>query len=94
VPYRLIGQTVQVVREADRWVIRHRGQVVAEHAVLAGRAQLSVNPAHGPGAAVRNRRQRYGSPQHGTPRELADDVEVRDLTVYEHVSAGALSEAA
>jgi transposase len=95
VPYRLIGQTVQVVREADRWVIRHRGEIVAEHVVLAGRAQLAVNPAHGPGAAVRNARQRYGTPRHTPLPELgAHDVEVRDLTVYEHVSVAALWEAA
>jgi transposase len=95
VPYRLIGQTVQVVREADRWVIRHRGQVVAEHAVLAGRAQLAVNPAHGPGAAARNARQRYGTPRPtASPGLGAHDVEVRDLTVYEHLSAPTLSEAA
>lgn len=95
VPYRLIGQTVQVVREADRWVIRHRGQIVAEHTVLAGRAQISVNPAHGPGAAVRNARHRYGTSRHVTPPEFGThDVEVRDLTVYEDVSDTALSEAA
>ena len=54
VPFVLIGKTVQVVREGGSWVIRHRGAVVAEHAVLAGRAQLSVRPEHGPGAAARN----------------------------------------
>jgi len=39
VPFMLIGKTVQVVRQGGAWVIRHRGAVVAEHAVLAGRAQ-------------------------------------------------------
>jgi transposase len=95
VPYRLIGQTVQVVREAEQWVIRHRGQIVAEHPVLEGRAQLAVDPKHGPGAAARNARQRYGAPRHSAAVEAsAHDVEVRDLTVYEQLSATALSEAA
>ena len=95
VPCRLIGQTVHVVREGDRWVIRHRGQIVAEHAVLDGRAQLSVRPEHGPGAASRNARQRYSTPRLGTPdRADMHDVEVRDLQVYERLGADALSEAA
>jgi transposase len=95
VPCRLIGKTVQVVREDDRWVIRHRGEIVAEHAVLDGRAQLSVRPEHGPGAAARTARQRYSTPT-GKARERPGmhDVEVRDLGVYERLGADALSEAA
>ncbi len=85
VPFALIGKTVQVVREGGNWVIRHRGAVVAEHAVLAGRAQLSVRPEHGPGAAARNARQRFGAP--GTVRSVdaAREVEVRDPAVYEQL---------
>lgn len=98
VPCRLIGKTVQVVREVDRWVIRHRGQVVAEHVVLDGRGQLAVNPLHGPGAASRNVRQRYGTPRHATTVVQREEVEVRDLGIYEHVvttgAATSLSEAA
>ena len=98
VPCRLIGKTVQVVREVDRWVVRHRGQMVAEHAVLDGRGQLAVNPLHGPGAASRNVRQRYGTPRHATTAVQREEVEVRDLGIYEHVvtagAATALSEAA
>ena len=87
VPFRLIGKTVQVVREGDRWIIRHRGKVVAEHAVLAGRAQLSVRPEHGPGALARNARSRYadtgGRPP--MPEAVGRDVQVRDLTVYDQL---------
>lgn len=88
VPFGLIGQTVDVVRAGGIWLIRHRGRLVAEHPVLAGRAQLSVLPEHGPGAAARNARQRYGTaaqmgggnlPQQQEERE----VEVRDLAIYE-----------
>ena len=89
VPCRLIGQTVQVVREADNWVIRHRGAVVAEHAVRSGRAQLVMLPEHGPGALARNPRQRRSSPTMRVPAEDGRNVEVRDLAVYD-----ALSEAA
>lgn len=86
VPFGLIGQTVQVLREGGQWVIRHRGQVVAEHALLPGRAQLSMRPEHGPGVVARNARKRYSTP--GTPRHAVDldrEVEVRDLRLYEQL---------
>lgn len=85
VPFALIGKTVQVVREGGSWVIRHRGAVVAEHAVLAGRGQLSVRPEHGPGAAARNARQRYAAPRASAPAEPPSEVEVRDLALYERL---------
>jgi transposase len=94
VPFMLIGKTVQVVRVGGAWVIRHRGAVVAEHAVLAGRAQLSVRPEHGPGAAARNARQRYAAPRASAPPDALRDVEVRDLAVYEQLFGASLLEAA
>jgi hypothetical protein len=97
VPFGLIGKTVQVVRQGGLWVIRYRGEVVAEHAVLAGRAQLSVRPEHGPGAVLRNARKRYaqlsefdGGADHSAGRE----VEVRDLAIYEQLVGADLREAA
>jgi transposase len=95
VPFGLIGQTVQVVREGGNWVVRHRGQVVAEHAVLAGRAQLAIRPEHGPGAAARNARSRYANAGLPATRrqlptcDLSLQVEVRDLGVYEQLQEAA-----
>jgi transposase len=88
VPFMLIGKTVQVVREGGSWVIRHRGAVVAEHAVLAGRGQFSVRPEHGPGAAARNARQRYAAPRASTAADRLREVEVRDLAIYERLFGG------
>jgi transposase len=90
VPFALIGQTVQVVRQGGSWVIRHRGRVVAEHPVLAGRAQMNVHPEHGPGAAARNARTRYASLTevpglHEPVLEAGREVEVRELAVYEQL---------
>ena len=87
VPFGLIGKTVRVVREGAHWVIRYRGQVVAEHAVLGGRVQLSVRPEHGPGAAARNARKRYAElPDEAQRRtDTGREVEVRDLAVYEQL---------
>lgn len=86
VPCRLIGKTVQVIRAGGVWQIRYRGERVAEHAVLAGRHQLSVQPEHGPGATARNARQRYAelAALAPTPPVLAE-VEIRDLEVYEQM---------
>ena len=96
VPFGLIGKTVQVCREGGSWVIRYGGRIVAEHAVLAGRAQLSVKPEHGPGAVPRNQRQRYaasgGRPP--TPPPADREVQVRDLAVYEQLLDVDLREAA
>jgi transposase len=93
VPFVLIGKTVQVVREGAAWVIRHRGAVVAEHALLAGRAQLSVRPEHGPGAAARNARQRYSAPRASAATDPSREVEVRDLAVYERLIGTELMQA-
>ena len=90
VPWRLIGATVEVVRVGDDWQIRHRGTVVAQHAVREGRYQLSVQPEHGPGAVARNARQRYAdtaglaAPQ-AAPGERFAVVEQRDLAIYEQM---------
>ena len=91
VPWRLIGATVEVFRVGGYWQIRHRGAVVAEHAVREGRYGLSVNPEHGPGAVARNARTRYAESARlaaekprvsGTPFAV---VEQRDLSVYEQM---------
>jgi len=75
-------------------VIRHRGAVVAGHAVLAGRGQLSVRPEHGPGAAARNARQRYAAPRRAAAAEPLREVEVRDLAIYERLFGAERVEAA
>lgn len=90
VPFALIGKAVQVVREGGHWVMRHRGAVVAQHAVLAGRAQMSVSPEHGPGAAMRNARKRYADPAelpalHEPVLEAGREVQVRELAIYDQL---------
>lgn len=85
VPCRLIGKTVQVVRNADRWRITYRGELVADHPVLCGRHQLSVLPEHSPGASGRNPRRRFAdAPPTGEIPGLPE-VEVRDLAVYQQM---------
>ena len=46
VPWRLVGETVQVVVLAGRVIVRHAGEVVADHAVCDGRRRRIVDRAH------------------------------------------------
>ncbi|ESZ54498.1 hypothetical protein X727_33415 [Mesorhizobium sp. L103C119B0] len=47
-PWRLIGESVQVVVLGGRVIVRHAGEVVADHALCRGRRQRIVDRAHLP----------------------------------------------
>lgn len=86
VPFRLIGQTVEVHRQGDVLAILHRGDVVARHRVLAGQHQMAILPEHGPGVLARIVRQRRSTlPEHRRPPLPPPEVEHRDLACYEAV---------
>ena len=91
VPFRLIGKTVQVLREGACWVIRHGAQEVARHEVLAGKVQLSVRAEHGPRAQKADDSPSLAPPaplpERPPHQALALDVEVRDLSIYEQLAA-------
>ncbi len=91
VPFTLIGQPVEVLRQAGTLQVFHRGALVATHPELAGKYQLRILPEHGPGAIARLTRQRRSTcaPMTPDPRQLGADVEVRDLGFYDAVGAGA-----
>jgi hypothetical protein len=46
VPWRLVGETVQVVVFAGRVIVRHAGEVVADHPLCDGRRQRITDRAH------------------------------------------------
>ena len=85
VPWRLIGKTVELIAEGDALSVYLAGQLVALHPIAAGKHQVRTLPEHGPKAEARSRRSdcrpeglnRWFGPQ---------EVEVRDLAVYEEVS--------
>jgi transposase len=93
VPFMLIGQAVEVERRQAEICIFHRDNLVARHPELAGRYQLSIDPAHGPGAIARNARSRLSSLPPVKDREALrlTEVEVRDLGIYEHLLEEVLS---
>jgi len=89
VPCTLIGQTVEIERSAEQIRCYHRGALVATHARLTGRHQVSILPEHGPGALPRNVRRLRSSPP-PVPRtpSPSPEVEVRELAVYESLLVG------
>lgn len=83
VPWRLIGERVQVVVLAGRVIVRHAGQVVADHPVCAGRRQRIVDRGHFVGVAGAE-----GLVRAQAPIELAPPVLLRPLSEYEAVVGG------
>lgn len=79
VPWRLIGESVQVVLADSQVRVRHAGQEVAVHAETAGRRQRIVDPAHFHGVAGAAR------PVAAKPAEAAL---LRPLAEYELVAGG------
>jgi hypothetical protein len=83
VPWRLIGESVQVVVLAGRVIIRHAGQVVADHALCDGRRQRIVDRAHFVGVAGAE-----GLVRASAPIELPPPTLLRPLAEYEAVVGG------
>jgi hypothetical protein len=84
VPWRLIGESVQVVVLAGRVIIRHAGQVVADHALCRGRRQRVMDRAHFVGVAG------FEGPVRADPVEIAAPAALlRPLAEYEAVVGGA-----
>jgi len=88
VPFRLIGQEVEVLTREGQLQIRHKGTLVTTHPVLEGTHQMRILPEHGPGAVARNcRGLRSSLPAVATRAAHVPEVEVRDLAVYEALLA-------
>ncbi len=84
VPYRFIGQRVEVQRRGDTVHIFHRDHEIATQAVLLGQYQFRILPEHGPGAIARITRQRRSTVSDSPTRPTAlPEVDVRDLACYE-----------
>ncbi|HHV79531.1 MAG TPA: IS21 family transposase [Firmicutes bacterium] len=85
VPWNLVGHTV-LVRENEKGVltVEHAGQVVATHEVMRGRYRTVVDRRHYRGIPMGSARFRQTVYAH----QLAPDVEVRPLDVYERLVMG------
>jgi len=85
VPWRLIGETVQVTLAGGRVVIRHAGKTVADHGESGGRRHRIIEAAHfegvvGHGGMVRRQKPRMA------PAPSAELL--RPLAEYERLIGG------
>jgi transposase len=90
VPWRLVGESVEVSVAQHHVRIFHRGALVASHPLCPGRHQILRDPEHFRGI-FRNRNDRRPSVAVATALLWSTpmpEVEVRDLAVYESLSAG------
>jgi transposase len=83
VPWRLIGESVQVVVLGGRVIVRHAGAVVADHALCQGRRQRIVERAHLAGVAGASGPVRSVPAQPAPPPAL-----LRPLAEYEALVGG------
>jgi transposase len=86
VPFQLIGQAVELQREAGTLNIFHRERLIASHPMLHGKHELRIVPEHGPGAAARNARLRRSTASASSPTALPE-VEIRDPAFYDALIA-------
>ncbi|WP_103727913.1 IS21 family transposase [Novosphingobium sp. HII-3] len=82
VPWRLVGETVQVVVLAGRVIVRHAGEVVADHPVCEGRRQQVTDRAHLTGLVG------AGPIRELSPQPLQTPALLRPLAEYEAVVGG------
>jgi transposase len=78
VPYRLAGKRVEVLTDGEMIKIYHSGELVSSHPRLEGAHRSSVDRTHYVGLI------KAAKPA----AALQDDVEVRDLAVYERLLEG------
>jgi hypothetical protein len=83
VPWRFIGESVQVVVADGRVSIRHAGSEIAVHAETTGRRQRIIEPAHFHGVAGTARPITAIAP----PSEPAPAL-LRPLAEYERIAGG------
>lgn len=73
VPWRLIGESVQVAVAAGRVVVRHAGAVVAEHLQCEGRGQRIIERSHFAGlVSAGNPARKVPQPTPTLARSLAE----------------------
>jgi transposase len=82
VPWHLVGETVQVVVLAGRVIVRHAGEVIADHPMCEGRRQRVMDRAHLAGLVG------TGLVRATTAPPISPPALLRPLSEYEAVVGG------
>jgi len=78
VPYRLAGKRVEVLTDGEMIKIYHSGELISSHPRIEGAYQASIDKSH-----------YWGLYKHAKPSPPpAEEVEVRDLAVYQNLLEG------
>ncbi|WP_157671769.1 Mu transposase domain-containing protein [Desulfuromonas soudanensis] len=86
VPWRYVGETVEVQVRGSEVLLLFRGEPIACHSKLAGSGQRCIDPAHLQGL-FRNPCERPAPhPPRFDPQWPGDDVMIRDLAIYDQVA--------
>jgi len=88
VPWRLIGEAVQVVVAGGRISIRHHGDEVASHGETSGRRQRVIAAGHLAGIISRPPLATSEPPAGLLPAVAAEPELLRPLSEYERVAGG------
>lgn len=92
VPWRLVGESVEVSVAQHEVRIFHRGSLVASHQLSTGRHQLVRDPEHFRGLFRSPAKRTAPAAVRAVPDLLwprvSPEVEVRDLSVYESLAVG------
>lgn len=84
VPWRYVGQCVDLKITAGQVIISAQGHTIANHTLVHGKHQCSLHKEHYEGLVRSSRRPLVACPKHDPYwQEAAGEVMVRDLVVYE-----------
>jgi transposase len=86
VPWRYVGETVEVQVRGNEVVLLFRGEPIACHPKLAGSGQRHVDPAHLLGLFRSPGERPTPHPPQFDPQWPGDEVMIRDLAIYDQVA--------
>jgi transposase len=86
VPWRYVGQTVQLEQWGDEIRILSGEEIIATHQKLIGTGQKRSNPAHYQGLFRDRMEKKREEPPRFDPWWQDEDVSIRDLDIYDRVA--------